>query len=158
VIPGSPFKTVACHALEVQGSQPSVTVDSEAFRFFDRAFLAAQCLRMRSDIARRFAGVSRLVPSRRLRAGSFGFAGRITLAGLDDVSMCAAVDGLVASVLTAARLGGAAGAMSMPNISERSCTRRRSSAARPRRGSRARRARAQVLAPAHRDRDACRWS
>jgi len=55
---------------------------------------------MRSDIARRFAGVSRCVPSARLGAGSFGFAGRITLVGLDDVSKCAAVDGFVASVLT----------------------------------------------------------
>src|SRR3972149_11851294 len=94
--------------------------DSEAFRFFDRSLLAAQYLRMRSDIARRFAGVSRCVPSARLGAGSLGFAGRITLVGLDDVSECAVVDGVVASVLAAARLRSVAGAISMPNISERS--------------------------------------
>ena len=75
---------------------------------------------MRSDIARRFAGVSRCLPSRRLGAGAFGFAGRLTFVGLDDVSRCAAVDGFVASVRAAARFGGVSGAISMPNISERS--------------------------------------
>ena len=94
--------------------------DSVGFPFVARLLLAAQYLRMRSDIARRFAGVSRCVPWARLGAGSFGFADWITLVGLDDVSRCAAVDGLVASALTGARLGGVAGAMSMPNISERS--------------------------------------
>jgi hypothetical protein len=39
--------------------------DSEAFRFFSRSLRAAQYLRMRSDIARRFAAVSRCGPARR---------------------------------------------------------------------------------------------
>ena len=90
--------------------------DSEGFPL---SLFAAQYLRMRSDIARRFAGVSRCVPSARLDAGSFGFAGRITLFGLDDVSERAAGDGFGATVLTAARVG-STGAISMPNISERS--------------------------------------
>src|SRR5829696_6015523 len=94
--------------------------DAEGFPFLARSLLAAQYLRMRSDIARRFAGVSRCVPSARLGTGSFGFAGRIALGGLDDVSGCVVVDGVVASMLTAPRLPGVAGAISMPNISERS--------------------------------------
>src|SRR3989304_107545 len=94
--------------------------DSEGFRFFTRSLLAAQYLRMRSDIARRFAGVSRCFPSRRLDVGSLSFAGLLTFVCLDDAFEPAAVDGFVATVLTAARFGGVAGAISMPNISERS--------------------------------------
>ena len=71
---------------------------------------------MRSDIARRFAGVSRRLPSRRLGAGSVGFAGLLTFVCPDDVFALAAVDGFVATVMTAARFGGVAGAISMPNI------------------------------------------
>ena len=93
--------------------------DSGAFCFFTWTLRAAQYLRMRSDIARRFAGVSRCVLSRRLSAGSFGFAGRVTLVGRDDASELAEVDRFVATVLAAARFG-FAGAISMPNISERS--------------------------------------
>src|SRR5436190_6954378 len=93
--------------------------DSEGFRFFARSLLAAQSLRMRSDIARRFAGLS-LCVAWGLGTGSFGFAGRITLVGLDDASECAVVDGIGASVLAAARWRGVAGAISMPNTSERS--------------------------------------
>ena len=94
--------------------------DAEGFPFLAGSLLAAQYLRMRSDIARRFAGVSRCVPSARLGAGSFGFAGWIPLVGLDDVPECVVVDGVVASMLAAARLGDVAGAISMPNISARS--------------------------------------
>ena len=74
---------------------------------------------MRSDIARRFAGVSRCLFSRRLSAGSFGFAGRITPARLDDPSALAEVDRFDATSPDAARFGGIVGAISMPNISER---------------------------------------
>ena len=65
--------------------------DLEAFCFFIRPLLAAQYLRMRSDIARRFAGVSRSVLSRRLSAGSFSFTGRVIPACLDDPSALAEV-------------------------------------------------------------------
>jgi hypothetical protein len=75
---------------------------------------------MRSDIARRFAGVSRCVFSRRLRAGSFGFAARVTPACVDNPSASAEVERLEATSPDAARFGGLAGAISMPNISERS--------------------------------------
>jgi len=75
---------------------------------------------MRSDIVRRFAGVSRRFPSLRLGAGSVSFAGLLTFICLDDVFALAAVDGFVATVLTAARFGAGAGAISMPNICERS--------------------------------------
>src|ERR1700681_1790646 len=74
---------------------------------------------MRSDIARRFAGVSRCLPSRRLGAGSFDFAGPVTLVCLDDASSVAELTRVVATPLSAACFGGVAGAISMPNISER---------------------------------------
>ena len=93
--------------------------DLEASCFFTRSLRAARYLRMRSDIARRFAGVSRCVPSRRFGAGSFGFAGRTNLVVLDEGSELTNVDRFVATPLTAARLGDD-GAISMPNISERS--------------------------------------
>ncbi len=64
---------------------------------------------MRSDIALRFAAVSRRVPTARLGAGSLGLGGRITFVDLDDVSECAMVEDVVASVLTAARWRGVAG-------------------------------------------------
>src|SRR5438552_10280181 len=94
--------------------------DLEAFCFFTKSLLVAQYLRMRSDIARRFAGVSRCVLSRRWGAGSFGFAGRITPAALDDASALPDLDRFVATSPAAARAGVVAGAISMPNISERS--------------------------------------
>ena len=82
--------------------------------------LQPSTLRMRSDIARRFAGVSRCFPSRRLGVGSLSFAGLLTFVCPDDAFELAAADGFVATVLTAAHFGGLAGAISMPNISERS--------------------------------------
>ena len=94
--------------------------DLEAFCFFIRPLLAAQYLRMRSDIARRFAGVSRCVLWRRLGAGSFAVEGRITPASLNDASTLAEVDRFVPTSAAAARAGGVADAISMPNISERS--------------------------------------
>ncbi len=75
---------------------------------------------MRSDIARRFAGVSLCLFSRRLRAGSFGFAGRVTPTCLGDPSALADVDRFDATSPDAARFGDIVGAISMPNISERS--------------------------------------
>lgn len=94
--------------------------DWEAFCFFTMSLRAAQYLRMRSDIARRFAGVSRCVFSRRVRAGSFGFAGRVTPACLDDPSALAEVDRVDATWPDAVRFAGIVGAISMPNISARS--------------------------------------
>ena len=48
------------------GPSPHACYDDwEAFCFLTMSLLAAQYLRMRSDIARRFAGVSRCVFSRR---------------------------------------------------------------------------------------------
>src|SRR5215203_5888263 len=93
---------------------------SRSFCFFTKSLLAAQYLRMRSDIARRFAGVSRCVLSRRLGVGSFGFAHRIKPAALDDASALSDIDRFVATSPAAARAGIVAGAISMPNISERS--------------------------------------
>jgi hypothetical protein len=94
--------------------------DLEAICFFARPLRAAQYLRMRSDIARRLAGIRRCFPSRRLGVGSLSFAGLLIFVCLDDAFELAAVDGFVATVLTAAHFGGIAGAISMPNISERS--------------------------------------
>jgi hypothetical protein len=87
--------------------------------FFTWSRLAAQYLRMRSDIARRFAGVSRFL-SRRSSAGSFGFDGGITPACLDDPSALTELDRFDGTSPDAARFGGIAGAISMPNIAERS--------------------------------------
>src|SRR5437762_2020845 len=75
---------------------------------------------MRSDIARRFAGVSRCLPSRLLGADSFDFAGGVTLVCLDDAFDLAEVNRFVATPLAAASFGDGADAISMPNISERS--------------------------------------
>ena len=75
---------------------------------------------MRSDTARRFAGVSCCFPSRRLDGGSLSVAGLLTFVCPDDAFEFAAVGSFVATVLTAARFGGSAGAISIPNISERS--------------------------------------
>ncbi len=55
----SVFQTATCHALRFRGAKPAAYDELEAFCFFTRSLLAAQYLRMRSDIARRFAGVSR---------------------------------------------------------------------------------------------------
>lgn len=74
---------------------------------------------MRTDTAFRFAGVNGVV-ARRLGAEGFRFADLFAPVCLNDVFALAAVDGFVATVLTAARFGGVAGAISMPNISERS--------------------------------------
>ena len=52
---------------------------------------------MRSDIARRFAGVSRRFLACRSSAGSFGFDDPLTRVRVDDVSDCTVVDGVVAS-------------------------------------------------------------
>src|SRR6266545_4028672 len=92
--------------------------DLEAFCFFIRPLLADQYLRMRSDIARRFAGVSRSVLSRRLSA--FSFTGRVIPACPDDPSALAKVARVDATSPDAARFAGIVGAISMPNISERS--------------------------------------
>jgi hypothetical protein len=73
--------------------------DSAAFCLLARSLGAAQNLRMRSDIARRFAGVSRCLTSRRLGAGSFDFAVRVPLVCPDDASG-------VAEVTRAPRKGG----------------------------------------------------
>ena len=70
---------------------------------------------MRSDIARRFAGVSRCVPARRFGAGALRLIGAITLVSLANASDVVATDGFLSIVLSAA--GG--GAISMPNISDR---------------------------------------
>ena len=117
--PAALFQTAICRAL---GSRLRAGGygDSEGFRFFARSRRAAQYFRMRSDIARRFVGVSRCPLSARLGTGVFGFASRITLVGLDDVSGGVVVDGVVASILAAVHWRGVAAAISMPNISERS--------------------------------------
>lgn len=85
-----------------------------------RARLVAQSSRMRSDIARRFAGVSRCAPSRRLDAGSLSFCAPLTLIGFDDAFAFPAVAGFVATVLAAARFRGVTDAISIPNSSDRS--------------------------------------
>jgi hypothetical protein len=92
--------------------------DSEAFRFFLEALRAAQYSFMRADTACRLASVSRF--RARLGAEGFGFAGLVNFVCLDDASGPAAAAGFVASVPAAARFRGVAGAISMPNISERS--------------------------------------
>src|SRR6266542_843745 len=110
----SVFQTAICDASRFKAQSRRLRRFG-SLPFFARSLLAAQYFRMRSDIARRFAGVSRCVASARLGTGSFSFAGRITLVGRDDVSECVVVDGVVVSMLAGARLRGVAGASSMPN-------------------------------------------
>lgn len=92
--------------------------DLEAVCFFVAALRAAQYLRMRSAIARRFAGVNRGVPPRCVGA-RVGVADMVNAGGFDDTADLVAVDGFVTRVLAAARRGGD-GAISMPNIADRS--------------------------------------
>ena len=73
---------------------------------------------MRADTACRLASVSRF--RARLGAEGFGFAGLVNFVCLDDAFGPAAADGFVASVPAAARFRGIAGAISMPNISDKS--------------------------------------
>src|SRR5713101_4073479 len=94
--------------------------DSESFLFFLKALRAAQYSFMRADTARRFAGVMNGIPARSFGAGFLSFAGLVDVVCLDDSSEFAAVDGFVVIVLAAARFGCGVGAISMPNIPERS--------------------------------------
>jgi hypothetical protein len=75
---------------------------------------------MRSEIARRFAGVNRFVPPRRLDAGSLSFRAPPTFIGFDNAVAFPADANFAATVLSAARLRGVAEAISIPNISDRS--------------------------------------
>ena len=90
------------------------------FQVSRRALLLAQNSRIRSDSARRFAGVSRFVPSCRLDAGALSFGDPLTLIGFDDAFAFPAVADFAATVFAAARLRGVAEAISIPNISDRS--------------------------------------
>ena len=75
---------------------------------------------MRADIACRFAGVSRCFAMRRSGADTFGVAGVDIFVGPDEAFDRAAAGRLPATVPPAARAGGVAGAISIPNIAERS--------------------------------------
>ena len=82
---------------------------------------AAQYSRMRVDIACRFAGVSRCFPMRRSGADTFGVAGADIFIGPDEALDRAAAGRFAATGPPAARAaGGVAGAISIPNIAERS--------------------------------------
>ena len=93
---------------------------SDVFRLLDSARRSAQDKRMRSAIALRFFGVSCCRPALLFLAGAVfveDFAGRVCPICSDDAARVAAVDGFLADVRAAA---GVAGAISMPNISDRS--------------------------------------
>ena len=94
--------------------------DSEAFCFFVKALRAAQYFFMRADTARRFAGVMNGFPARSVGAGLLGFADVVEVVRLDDSFEIARVGGCGVILLAAARFGCGAGAISMPNIPERS--------------------------------------
>ena len=94
--------------------------DSESFVFFLKALRAAQYFFMRADTARRFADDINRFPSRSAAAGFLGVAGVVEVVRLDDAFELAGVDGIGVIVLAAARFGPGVGAISMPNIPERS--------------------------------------
>lgn len=75
---------------------------------------------MRSEAVRCFAGVRRSFFALRLGAGFLRFAGLGNVIRLDGSSDFAPVDGFVMILLARARVGRAVGAISMPNIPERS--------------------------------------
>ena len=75
---------------------------------------------MRADTALRFAGVTNGFPARSFGAGFLSFAGLVDLVRVDDSPEVPAVDGSVVILPAAARFGCGVGAISMPNISERS--------------------------------------
>jgi hypothetical protein len=79
---------------------------------------SAQYARMRAAIASRFFGVSRwpLLPG----AVFVDFAGGVGSFRLEDPAAVAAGDGVRGTALAAGRFTGGAGAISMPNISDRS--------------------------------------
>lgn len=86
--------------------------DLEAFCFFTKSLLAAQYLRIRSDTARRFAGVRPLcLLAPREGTGAFSFAGRATAASLDDASGLPTSVRFVATLPAVARFGGVAAAL-----------------------------------------------
>jgi hypothetical protein len=80
--------------------------DWEAFCFVTRFLLAANTHASAPISLVASPAVSRRFPSRRLDAGSLSFAGLLTFVCLDDAFELAAVDGVVATELTAARFGG----------------------------------------------------
>ena len=94
--------------------------DSDAFCFFLNALRAAQYFFMRADTDRRFASVMNSFPARRLRPGFLSFSGLGDVVCLGGFSEFAGIDGFVVILLAAARFGRAVGAISIPNISERS--------------------------------------
>lgn len=75
---------------------------------------------MRSEMARRFAGVSRGFLALRFGAGFLGFAGPANVVRLEGLSEFTPIDGFVVILLAATRFDGVVGAISMPNIPERS--------------------------------------
>ena len=93
--------------------------DSDVFRLLDSARGSAQYVRMRSEIALRFFGVSSCRPAPLFLAGAVfvDFAGRVCPICSDDAARVAAVDGFSPAC---GPLAGVAGAISMPNISDRS--------------------------------------
>ena len=93
--------------------------DSDSFAFFLRALRAAQYFFIRADTARRFAGVMNDFPARGVSAGFLGFAAVVDVVCLDDSFVFVGLDAFDLIVPAAARLG-CGGAISMPNISERS--------------------------------------
>lgn len=94
--------------------------DSEVFRLLASALRSAQYLRMRCAIARRFFGVRRRPSSPGFLVGAIfvDFAEGVDFFRLDDLATVAAGDGFRETALAAGRFVG--GAISMPNISERS--------------------------------------
>jgi hypothetical protein len=83
---------------------------------------SAQYVRMRAAIASRFFGVSRwpLLPGLFAGAVFVDFAGGVGSFRLEDPAAVAAGDGGRETALAAGRFAGVAGAISMPNISDRS--------------------------------------
>jgi hypothetical protein len=92
--------------------------DSESFPLFLEALRAVRYSFMRADTACRVACGIKGFLSRRPAAGFLGFAGPVVVR-LDASSGSSAVDRFVA-ILPAARPGCGVGAISMPNIPERS--------------------------------------
>jgi hypothetical protein len=95
--------------------------DSDAFRVL-AILRSAQYARMRAAMASRLFGVSRalLLPRSLVGAVFVDFAGGVGSFRLEDLPAVAAGDGVCGTGLAAGFGAGVAGAISMPNISDRS--------------------------------------
>ena len=101
---------------------------SKSLGFFIKALLSAQYFFMRADTARRALGVHDRVPARSSDADLFRVVGLANVAGVDEGPELAPFDGFGVDCLAGgfgaarvgARVGGAADAISIPNIPARS--------------------------------------